>query len=160
MKGLGIGWTVQDAMYNTSGDGASREGDVTRMPPVVTAKNIGVVIGAGTDAHRVSTYNPFTVLQWFLDGRNAGGTVLRGPSETPTRADALRFYTAGSAWVSHDDDERGTLEAGKWADLAVLSSDYMTVPVSEIGRIVSVLTMVGGTVVYAAEGYRGLAATH
>ena len=160
MKALGIGWTVQDAMYNTSGDGASREGDVSRMPPVVTAKNIGVVIGAGTDAHRVSTYNPFTVLQWFLDGRNAGGTALRGPAETPTRADALRFYTAGSAWVSHDDDERGTLEAGKWADLAVLSSDYMTVPVAEIGRIESVLTMVGGTVVYAAGGYRDLAATH
>jgi len=160
MKALGIGWTVQDAMYNTSGDGASREGDVTRMPPVVTARNIGVVIGAGTDAHRVSTYNPFTVLQWFLDGRNAGGTALRGPAETPTRADALRFYTAGSAWVSHDDDERGTLEAGKWADLAVLSSDYMTVPVAEIGRIESVLTMVGGTVVYAAGGYRDLAATH
>ena len=160
MKALGIGWTVQDAMYNTSGDGASREGDVARMPPVVTGKTIGVVIGAGTDAHRVSTYNPFTVLQWFLDGRNAGGTALRGPAETPTRADALRFYTAGSAWVSHDDDERGTLEAGKWADLAVLSSDYMTVPVAEIGRIESVLTMVGGTVVYAAGGYRELAATH
>ena len=71
------------------------------------------MIGAGTDAHRVSTYNPFTVLQWFLDGRNAGGTPLRGPAETPTRADALRFYTAGSAWVSHDEDERGTLEVGK-----------------------------------------------
>jgi predicted amidohydrolase YtcJ len=160
LKALGIGWTMQDAMYNTSGDGASREGDVTRMPPVVTGKNIGVVIGAGTDAHRVSTYNPFTVLQWLLDGRTAGGTPLRGPGETPTRADALRFYTSGSAWVSHDEDARGTLEAGKWADLAVLSSDYMSVPVAEVGRIESVLTMVGGTVVYAAGGYRDLAATH
>jgi predicted amidohydrolase YtcJ len=160
MKALGIGWTMQDAMYNTSGDGASREGDVTRMPPVVTGRDLGVVIGAGTDAHRVSTYNPFTVLQWLLDGRNAGGTPLRATAETPTRADALRFYTAGSAWVSHDEDARGALEVGKWADLAVLSSDYMTVPVPEIGRIESVLTMVGGTVVYAAGGYRDLAATH
>ena len=158
MKALGIGWTVQDAMYNAAAGGA-REGDVSRMPPVVTARDIGVTIGAGTDAHRVSTYNPFTVLQWFLDGRNASGVSLRGPRETPTRADALRFYTEGSAWVSHDDDDRGTLEVGKMADLAVLSSDYMTVPVSEIGRIESVLTMVGGTIVYGAAGYEDFQAT-
>lgn len=157
MKALGIGWTVQDAMYNAAG--GAREGDVSRMPPVVTARDIGVTIGAGTDAHRVSTYNPFTVLQWFLDGRNASGVSLRGPRETPTRADALRFYTEGSAWVSHDDDDRGTLEVGKMADLAVLSSDYMTVPVSEIGRIESVLTMVGGTIVYGAAGYEDFQAT-
>jgi predicted amidohydrolase YtcJ len=85
MKTLGIGWTVQDAMYNTAG-GSAREGDLSRMPPVVTARDLGVTIGAGTDAHRVSTYNPFTVLQWFLDGRNASGQLLRGPRETPTRA--------------------------------------------------------------------------
>jgi predicted amidohydrolase YtcJ len=160
MKALGIGWTVQDAMYNTSGDAAAREGDVSRMPPVVTATALGVAISAGTDAHRVSTYNPFTVLQWFLDGRNASGTLLRGPAETPSRADALRFYTAGSAWVSHDEDERGTLEVGKWADLAVLSSDYMTVPVAEIGRIESMLTMVGGKVVYGAGAFRDLETAH
>jgi predicted amidohydrolase YtcJ len=148
MKALGVGWTVQDAMYNSE-EGAARPGsDVSRMPPVVTAKSLGVSIGMGTDAHRVSTYNPFTVLQWLLDGRNARGVSLRGPAETPSRADALRFYTSGSAWVAHDEDDRGSLEVGKLADLAVLSADYMTVPVSQIGRIESVLTMVGGRVVY------------
>lgn len=154
MKALGIGWTVQDAMYNSSAEAVRRDGDaVRRMPPVVTAKHIGVTIGAGTDAHRVSTYNPFTVLQWFLDGKNAGGASLRGTEETPSRADALRYYTLGSAWVSHDDDERGSLEVGKWADLAVLSKDYMTVPVDQVGGIESVLTMVGGRVVYGAGAY-------
>ena len=59
-------------------------------------------------------------------------------------ADALRFYTIGSAWFSFDDDERGSLEVGKLADLAVLSQDYMTVPVEQIGGLESVLTMVGG----------------
>jgi predicted amidohydrolase YtcJ len=96
------------------------------------------------------------VLQWFLDGRNAGGTALRGVEETPSRADALRLYTLGSAWVSHDDEARGSLELGKWADLAVLSRDYMAVPVAEIGGIASVLTMVGGRVVYAAGSYTQL----
>jgi predicted amidohydrolase YtcJ len=150
MKALGIGWTVQDAMYN-AGETRQDGEDVRRMPPVVTGRRIGVNIGAGTDAHRVSTYNPFTVLQWLLDGKTAGGTPLRGPEETPSRADALRFYTMGSAWVSHDEDVRGSLEVGKQADLAVLSSDYMTVPVNQIGGLQSVLTMVGGKVVYEAD---------
>jgi predicted amidohydrolase YtcJ len=158
MKALGIGWTVQDAMYNSSDDVIKRDGNekVRRQPPVVTGSKIGVAIGAGTDAHRVSTYNPFTVLQWFLDGKNASGTVLRGPDETPGRADALRFYTGGSAWVSHDEATRGSLEVGKFADLAVLSKDYMTVPVEQIGEIESVLTMVRGKVVYAAGPYQAL----
>jgi len=162
MKALGVGWTVQDAMYNSSDDVVKREGAATvrREPPVVTGSRIGVVIGAGTDAHRVSTYNPFTVLRWFLDGKNASGTALRGPEETPSRADALRFYTAGSAWVSHDEDVRGSLEVGKLADLAVLSKDYMTVPAEQIGGIESLLTMVGGRVVYAAAPFKTLEGTH
>ncbi|HXD15389.1 MAG TPA: amidohydrolase [Vicinamibacterales bacterium] len=162
MKALGVGWTVQDAMYNTGSDVLQHEGaaKVRREPPVVTGNKIGVAIGAGTDAHRVSTYNPFTVLQWFLDGRNASGTALRAAEETPSRADALRFYTLGSAWVSHDERLRGSLEVGKLADLAVLSKDYLTVPVDQIGGIESVMTMVGGKVVYAAGPYQSLDGTH
>jgi predicted amidohydrolase YtcJ len=123
MSSLGVGWTVQDAMYfggeafvRRSGAEAAR-----RVPPVVTGQRLGVHIGAGTDAHRVASYNPFTALQWFQDGKTVGGVAIRGPEETPSRADALRFYTLGSAWFSFDDDRRGSLEVGKLADLAVLS---------------------------------------
>ena len=152
MKALGIGWTMQDAMY-FGGDQvlqqAGREA-ARRTPPIETARKLGVVIGAGTDAHRVASYNPFTALQWMLDGKTVGGTPMRGAEETPSRLDALRMYTLGSAWFSHDDDERGSLEVGKLADLAVLSQDYLTVPVERIGETESVLTMVGGQVVYGA----------
>ena len=155
MKALGVGWTVQDAMYfggalfvEQAGAQAAR-----RVPPVNTAQRIGVVIGAGTDAHRVASYNPFTALQWFLDGKTVAGVGIRGPEETPTRAEALRFYTLGSAWFSHDDGQRGSLEAGKLADLAVLSKDYMTVPVDQIGGIESLLTLVGGKIVYASAPF-------
>jgi predicted amidohydrolase YtcJ len=158
MHALGVGWTVQDAMYfggeafvKQAGPEAAR-----RVPPVVSADKIGVHIGGGTDAHRVASYNPFTSLQWFLDGKTVSGLAMRGPDETPTRQQALRFYTKGSAWFSHDDDARGSLEAGKLADLAVLSKDYLTVPVAEIGDIESVLTMVGGKIVYAAGSYKSL----
>jgi predicted amidohydrolase YtcJ len=160
MKALGMGWTVQDEMYNGGDQVLKQEGAeaARRIPPVETAKKIGVVVSAGTDAHRVSTYNPFTVLQWFLDGKTASGTQTRAPQdpETPSRADALRFYTMGSAWVAREEDRRGSLEAGKLADLAVLSKDYMTVPVEQIGSTVSLLTMVGGKIVYAAGPYAPL----
>jgi len=156
MQALGVGWTVQDAMYfggdqfrQTSGAEAAR-----RAPPVVTGAKLGVAIGAGTDAHRVASYNPFTALQWFLDGKTVAGVAIRGPEETPSRAEALRLYTLGSAWFSFDETRRGSLDIGKLADLAVLSKDYMTVPVDQIGGIESLLTMVGGKIVYAAGPYR------
>ena len=122
MKALGIGWTAQPGRS---------------VPPVEIAKELGVVVGAGTDAHRVASYNPFTALQQFLDGK-------------VPRADALRLYTMGSAWFSRDENQRGSLEPGKLADLAVLSKDYMTAPVDQVGGIESVLTMVAGNIVYAA----------
>ena len=155
MKALGVGWTVQDAMYFGGAQFVEQAGAqaARRVPPVNTAQKIGVVIGAGTDAHRVASYNPFTALQWFLDGKTVAGVGIRGPEETPTRAEALRFYTLGSAWFSHDDGKRGSLEAGKLADLAVLSKDYMTVPVDQIGGIESLLTLVGGKIVYASAPF-------
>ena len=158
MKALGVGWTMQDAMYfggeqfmKQAGAEAAR-----RTPPVETARKMGVVVGAGTDAHRVASYNPFTALQWLLDSKTVGGVVMRGPEEIPSRLDALRFYTLGSAWFSFDEDVRGSLEAGKVADLAVLSDDYTAIPVEKIGALESVLTMVGGKVVFSAGPFAGL----
>jgi predicted amidohydrolase YtcJ len=63
------------------------------------------------------------------------------------------LYTLGSAWFTFDDDKRGSLEAGKLADLAVLTKDYLRVPTDEIGATESLLTMVGGRIVYAAGPY-------
>ena len=76
--------------------------------------------------------------------------------EAPTRRQALEMYTRNSAFEANEDDRRGTLEPGKLADLAVLSADYMTVPVKEVGKIRSVLTMVGGKIVFADEPFAGL----
>jgi len=114
---------------------------------------LGLTVAGGTDAHRVSSYNPFVALQWYLDGTTIGGTQTRGSDEAPSRQQALTMYTRNSAFMANDDARRGTLEPGKSADLAVLSADYMTAPVEEIGKIRSVLTMVGGDVVYAAAPF-------
>ena len=116
----------------------------------MTAVRAGVIVGAGTDAHRVATYNPFIALQWMLDGKTVGGNPTRGPDETPSREQALRLYTLNSAWFSFDEDKRGSLEVGKLADFAILDQDYFSVPVERIGRTVSLLTVVGGKVVYSS----------
>jgi predicted amidohydrolase YtcJ len=79
----------------------------------------------------------------------------RGLEEAPSRQQALQTYTRNSAFMANDDNRRGTLEPGKFADLAVLSADYLTAPVNEIGKIKSVLTMVDGDVVYAAAPFAG-----
>ncbi|MBR0757141.1 amidohydrolase [Bradyrhizobium jicamae] len=152
MKALGLVWGVQDGLY-FGGERLQKEVGVDQarmMPRIATALKLGLVVGGGTDAHRVSSYNPFVSLQWYLDGTTIGGTKTRGEQEAPSRRQALEMYTKNTAFMANDDDKRGTLEPGKLADLAVLSADYMTAPVKEIGKIRSVMTMVGGKVVYAA----------
>lgn len=158
MRSLGLGWTMQDFMYFV-GDSVLRErgSEVAgRMPPIGSAIRTGLPIGGGTDAHRVSTYNPFFVLQWMIDGKTVSGTATRTAAELPSREDALRIYTQGSAWFTFEDETRGVLAPGRFADLAVLSGDFLTVPTQDIGNIESLLTIVGGKVVYAAGPYTGL----
>jgi len=159
MKSLGLIWGVQDGLY-FGGERLAREvgsEPARRLPPIVTAMRLGLTVAGGTDAHRVSSYNPFVALQWYLDGTTIGGVQTRGEAEAPSRRQALEMYTRNSAFMANDDDRRGTLEPGKFADLAVLSSDYLTAPVKEIGKIRSVLTMLGGNVVYADQPFANLA---
>jgi predicted amidohydrolase YtcJ len=158
MKALGVGWLMQDAMY-FNGDAviATRGAEVAkRTPPIRTALRLGIHVGGGTDAHRVMSYNPFVALQWMIDGKTVAGTPTRDGVELATREEALRLYTQGSAWFTHDDASRGVLTAGRLADLAVLTKDFASVPAGEIGGIESVLTMVGGRIVYAAEPFAAL----
>ncbi len=93
-------------------------------------------------------YNPFVVVcnGCWTAGPSAA-TPMRDAEEIPSREDALRIYTQGSAWFAHDDDKRGSLAVGKLADLAVLSGDYFTAPVQDIGGLQALLTMVGGKIV-------------
>jgi predicted amidohydrolase YtcJ len=158
MKPLGLIWGVQDGLY-FGGERLQREVGVDaalQLPRIATAFKLGVNVAAGTDAHRVSSYNPFVALQWYLDGTTIGGIQTRGDAEAPSRRQALEMYTRNTAFAANEDDKRGTLEPGKLADLAVLSADYLTTPVREIGKIKSVLTMVGGNVVYAAAPFAHL----
>jgi predicted amidohydrolase YtcJ len=151
MKAMRVGWLVQNAFFFRGEAFLGQRGlEAARVsPPIAGALRMGLAVGGGTDAHRVMWPSPFVSLQWMLDGKTVSGVPLRGPEEIPSRIEALRLYSEGSAWFSFEDDDRGSLAVGKLADLAVLDKDVLSVPVEEIGSTVSLLTMVGGRIVYA-----------
>ena len=124
-------------------------------PPVQTMLDMGVPVGAGTDATRVASYNPWTALYWLVSGRTVGGLQLQ--QNGLPRDTALELWTAGSAWFSNEQGKKGRIKEGQLADLAVLSADFFAVPEEEIKAIESVLTVVGGKIVYGAQEFDPLA---
>jgi hypothetical protein len=128
-----------------------------RTPPIRRMLEVGLPVGAGTDATRVASYNPWVCLYWLVSGRTLGGTPLYPDSNRLERDEALRLWTRGSAWFSSEEEKKGALVPGQLADLAVLSKDFFAVPEEEIKSIESVLTLVGGRVVHAAGEFAALA---
>jgi hypothetical protein len=128
-----------------------------QTPPVKRMLETGVPVGAGTDATRVSSYNPWIALYWLTAGKTAGGLQLYNEHNRLGRATALDLYTRGSAWFSSEQSIKGTISEGKLADLAVLDQDYFSVPEEDIKHIESILTIVDGKIVYAKEDFRKLA---
>jgi predicted amidohydrolase YtcJ len=156
---LGGGIAVQNRMAFQGEYFVERYGkqQATRTPPIRRMLELGVPVGAGTDATRVSSYNPFVSLYWLVTGNTVGGLNLYPETNRLDRMEALRLYTVGSSWFSSEEKKKGAIVPGQLADLAVLSSDYFSIPEEEIKRLESVLTMVGGKVVYAAREFSTLA---
>jgi len=156
---LGGAISVQHRMAYQGRDFAERHGRerAAQAPPVKGMLARGVTVAAGTDAPRVSTYNPWVALEWLVLGRTVGGLQLYGPDNVLDRETALRLYTRAGAELTGEGDRKGMLAKGYLADLAILSDDYFTVPPEDISRLESVLTIVGGKIVYTAAEYEGLA---
>jgi len=108
----------------------------------------GVRFGLGTDN---KPYSPFPTIWAAVARRERLTNDVIGPEQSITRLEALKAMTLGGAYFSFEEDSRGSLETGKLADLAVLSDDLLTVPEEEIPALSSVLTMVGGQVVYSSD---------
>jgi len=128
-----------------------------QSPPITRMLEMGIPVGAGTDATRVASYNPWVSLYWLVSGKTVGGATLYPQANRLERMEALRLHTVGSAWFSNEEKEKGSIEQGKLADLVVLSDDYFSVGEEQIKRIESVLTMVDGKVVYGAGDFSDLA---
>jgi hypothetical protein len=117
---------------------------------------MGLPVGAGTDGTRVASYNPWVALYWLTTGKTVGDTPLYGESNLLSREEALRLYTQGSSWFSSEENSKGTIAEGQLADLTALSADYFSVPDEQIKYLESVLTVVGGRIVYGADEFSTL----
>lgn len=158
IKALNGGIAVQHRMAYQGEYFINRYGSqkAKRSPPIRKMLELGIPVGAGTDATRVASYNPWVSLYWMVSGKTIGGTELYGPENKLERLEALRLYTLGSAKLSREENVKGSLTKGMYADLAVLSEDYFAVQEESIKNISSVLTIVGGRVVYGANEFHEL----
>lgn len=154
VKRLEVGIAVQSRMPFRAADSARLWGAevLAEAPPLRRILDLGIPLGAGTDATAVSPYNPWFSLWWLVTGLGFDGAPPRSARHRLSRAEALTAYTRGSAWFSHDDHRRGKLAAGMAADLAVLSEDYFTVDAEAIPSLRSVLTVVDGKIAHAEPG--------
>jgi predicted amidohydrolase YtcJ len=158
VKAMGGGIAVQNRLSFSGEFFAERYGSqaAALVQPLRQIVDAGIPVGAGTDATRPVSYNPWISLYWMVTGKTVGGTQITSPASRLSREEALRLYTVGSAWFSGEEHVKGTIAPGQYADFAVLSADFLSVPDEQITAIESVLTVTGGDVVYAAAPFDAL----
>ncbi|KVU40050.1 amidohydrolase [Burkholderia ubonensis] len=149
---LGGGVAVQHRMayqgeYFVERYGA-KAGEAT--PPVARMLSKGLKVSAGTDATRVASYNPWVSLSWLVTGRTVGGLRLYPQANCLDRETALRMWTENVTWFSNEEGRKGRIEVGQLADLIVPDRDFFACAEADIADTTSLLTVVGGKVVYAA----------
>jgi predicted amidohydrolase YtcJ len=159
VKALGGGIAVQHRMAFHGEYFLARYGQkaAERTPPVRKMLEMGIPVGAGTDATRVASYNPWVSLYWLVTGNTVGGVSLYPAANCLSREEALRLYTEGGSWFSGESGLKGTLAPGQYADCIVLSDDYFSVPETAIKSLQSVLTIVDGKIVHATDEFRPFA---
>jgi predicted amidohydrolase YtcJ len=131
-------------------------GAAEATPPITRMIAAGIKVSAGTDATRVSSYNPWVALTWLVTGKTVAGFRLYPPRNCLDRETALRMYTENVTWFSDEEGKKGRIQAGQFADLMIPDRDYFSCAEDEIADTTSLLTMVGGKVVYAAGEFAAL----
>lgn len=156
---LGGGIAVQHRMAYQGEYFVERYGNraAERTPPIGRMIATGIPVGAGTDATRVASYNPWVSLSWLVTGKTVGGLSLYPGVNRVTREKALALWTHENTWFSNEVGKKGKIKVGQLADLALLSADYLNVPESEIPHIRSVLTLLGGKVVHGDAEFQNIA---
>ena len=158
MKKLGLCYTVQMGPYYEAFQIAQANGLAVgeATPPVKLAMKSGVMVVGGTDSTRIGEFNTWRAIEYQITGRAVGGTVQRRKDLGLTRQEALKLYTSNASWATFDEGQRGTLESGKLADLAILDQPYLTTAEDKIHTLKSQLTLVGGKVVHSTEPFSGV----
>ena len=148
MRELGLVVSAQDHLYLAAPSlveywGEDRAGWTTPLRAYIDAD---IPVSLGTDSP-VVPYDPWWVLHHFTTRETISGGVI-GADQRVTRLEALRAATEGYAHLTFSEDERGTLEVGKLADLAVAAEDYLTCPDPCLETMQVDLTVVGGRIVW------------
>jgi predicted amidohydrolase YtcJ len=155
VKALGGGIAIQHRMAYQGEYFMERYGKkaAEQTPPVRRMLELGLPVGAGTDATRVASYNPWVSLYWLVTGNTVGGVSMYPEKNRLSREEALQLFTQGSSWFSGESGKKGAIAPGQLADLAALTDDYFAIPEDRIKSIESVLTIVGGRIVHATADF-------
>ncbi|XZF15612.1 amidohydrolase [Chitinophagaceae bacterium MMS25-I14] len=157
VKKLGGGIAVQFRMYYQGELYTKMYGQPDhQLPPIKKMLAMGIPVGMGTDATRISTFNPWMALHWLITGKTIGGMQFWPKEQVLDRFTALKLYTSGSAWFSGEENDKGKIKKGMYADMVILSGDYFTVNTDDVRQISSLMTIVNGKIVYAAGPYASL----
>ncbi len=148
MKEIGIAATVQNHPVLLGHNQRRWWGDERAAYAIPIRKLIdaGVLVGGGSDGP-VVPFDPFLSMWWMTTRQVLKGYVL-GAEHAITAREALALYTINNARVMGVEAERGSIEPGKLADLAVLSQDMLAVPPDKIRETKALLTLVGGRIVH------------
>ena len=122
-------------------------------PPFRMIVDSGINSGMSSDGMQIAPMNPWIHMYFATTGINARGVLINGGQQI-TRQEVLRLYTRDNGWFVREEDQLGSIEVGKLADLVVLNHDYFSVANEDLKRIRSVLTVVGGNIVHDAKVLR------
>jgi hypothetical protein len=131
-------------------------GAAEATPPITRMMAAGIKVSAGTDATRVASYNPWVSLAWLVTGKTVAGLRLYPPRNCLDRETALRMWTENVTWFSNEEGKKGRIQVGQFADLMVPDRDYFSCAEDEIADTTSLLTIVGGKIVYSAGDFASL----
>jgi predicted amidohydrolase YtcJ len=152
---LGAGVLVQSRLVLKGADYVDAWGETAtrNAPPIGDMRELGIPIGAGTDATRANWFSPWAAIWWLVTGGTLDGRGIRDERHRMSRTDAIATYTRDAAWFTGEAAHRGRLLPGYDADLCVPTLDPFGCSDGELRDILSDLTVMGGRITHDSGAF-------